>query len=80
MVSLQLAMRLQKLRHLTPAEAAVQLRVPEDEIREACRMLQLTLRDDDTQHSPAAVSVAIRTPYEPSPKWQDRTRKKDDRR
>lgn len=48
-VTLQLAMRLQKLRHLTLAEIGSKLNRSEDEIAEACRMLLLPLPDGDIE-------------------------------
>ena len=48
-VTLQLAMQLQKLRHLTCAEIARKLHRSEDEIADACRMLLLPLPDGDVE-------------------------------
>lgn len=81
-VNLQLAMRLPKLRHLTPAEAAVQLHVTEEQVREACRMLYLAMRNDDAKSPRPPVDKAARVAnFERMPKsWQDRMRKKDERR
>jgi hypothetical protein len=45
-VTLQLAMQLQKLRHLTVAQAAERLRLPQRDIEEACRMLALPMAHD----------------------------------
>lgn len=48
-VSLQLVMKLQKLRHLTHHEAAERLGLPVADVREAARMALLTMRDHDVE-------------------------------
>jgi hypothetical protein len=50
-VSLQLVMKLQKLRHLTHAEAAERLALPVAAIEEASRMGAVTMRDEDVEQT-----------------------------
>jgi DNA-directed RNA polymerase specialized sigma24 family protein len=59
-VSLQLAMQLQKLRHLTASQAAERLGIPVAEVEKACRMLALPMSHepepplrgpDDAEHT-----------------------------
>jgi hypothetical protein len=45
-VTLQLVMKLQRLRHLTPGEAAARLGVAVAEVEAACRMLSLAMASE----------------------------------
>ena len=55
-VTVQLAMQLQMLCHLTRAEIAAKLHRSEEEIAEACRMLPLPRPDHDVESARSARS------------------------
>ena len=75
-VTLQLAMRLQKMRHLTVAQAAERLGLAQSAIDEACRMLSLPMAQepepppqgpDDAERAAARANWPV--------KWQQRYEK-----